>query len=31
MEYYLMTDGRQCGLFSHEELRDKFVTPNMPV
>ena len=31
MEYYVIIDGRKCGPFSHEELRSKFVTPNMPV
>lgn len=31
MEYYVIIDGRKCGPYSHEELRSKFVTPNMPV
>lgn len=31
MEYYLMSDGRKCGPFSHEELRGKSVTPDMQV
>ncbi|MDD7318526.1 MAG: GYF domain-containing protein [Prevotella sp.] len=31
MEYYVIIDGRQCGPYSHEELRSKFVTPEMQV